>query len=200
MFVLSIKPNHKKIIGIAALVLALVVGVFVWSSSRDGGEWSVTASGKKYTLKASTNEERIAFLQQFGWTVNPEPLEITEVTIPSVFNEVYERYNELQKSQGLDLSRYAGKICKQWVYEVTNYPAQDTTVRATLLVLDGRVIGGDLSSPALDGFMSGFVGQTSDGDSPDSQNVEAEETLNLLEDPQSSAVSSEIPATAWPTD
>ena len=59
-------------------------------------------ANQKYSLKAETNDERIGFLQQFGWTVNAEPIEISEVTIPRTFNEVYEKYNEIQKQQGMD--------------------------------------------------------------------------------------------------
>ena len=43
------------------------------------------------------NEQRIDFLKQFGWEVEQEPVSIEEIVIPQQFNQVYERYNELQK-------------------------------------------------------------------------------------------------------
>ena len=70
----------------------------------------------------------------------------------------YLKYNEVQKAQGMDLERYRGKTCRQWIYNVTNYPAQGT-VHASLLVLDGKIIGGDLSSTELDGFLCAFNGE-----------------------------------------
>ncbi|MBR6748707.1 MAG: hypothetical protein IKM07_07185, partial [Clostridia bacterium] len=38
----------------------------------------------------------------------------------------------------------------------TNYPGGLSDVAANLLILDGEVIGGDISSTLLDGFMHGF--------------------------------------------
>lgn len=188
MFLLSVKPDRKKLLWAAAALLLTAVGIFLFFSPGKEDGWAVTVGNRRYTLRAETGEERMAFLRQFGWTVNSEPLEITEVAIPAVFNEVYLTYNELQKSQGLDLSRYAGKICKKWVYEVTNYPGTEENVRATLLILDGRVIGGDLASPALDGFQCGFAGPKETEPSSSARAAGAR------------IASSEIPASAWPTD
>ena len=72
-----------------------------------------------------------------------------EVILPEEFNDVYTNYNAVQKTQNMDLEPFAGKTCKQWVYHVTNYPGEEN-VRATLLVYEGNIIGGDLSSAALD--------------------------------------------------
>lgn len=105
---------------------------------------------------AGTNEQRIAFLESFGWQVSDEPEESGDVVIPSEFDGVYERYNELQAEQGCNLRRYAGKRCKRYSYAVLNYPDEES-VRANLLVHDGRVIGGDICSLELDGFMHGFA-------------------------------------------
>ena len=52
---------------------------------------------------------------------------------------------------------YKGKRVKRYTYEVTNYPGQASGVRANLLVDGGMVIGGDICSLTLDGFMHGFA-------------------------------------------
>ena len=111
------------------------------------------------SLKASTAEERIAFLSQYGWSVEEEPLEVKEIIIPAEFDDVYEKYNAIQKEQGFDLTAYCSKRVKKWTYKVTNYPNYEGSdcIRATLLVFDGKVIGGDVCSVELDGFMHGFV-------------------------------------------
>ena len=75
--------------------------------------------------------------------------------IPSKFNETYTSYNELQKQQGLDLTKYAGKECTKYTYEILNYDGDEKIV-ANLLVLDNRVIGGDISERQKDGFMHTF--------------------------------------------
>ena len=83
-----------------------------------------------------------------------------EIVIPEEFDDVYLRYNELQKKQGLDLSKYRSKRVKRWTYIIKNYPGYSETddcVRINLLVFDGCVIGGDVSSVELDGFMHTFA-------------------------------------------
>lgn len=147
--VVSLKANKTRII--AFLVLAVVVVgacVFLWKGK--GGETEV----KEYT--AATNEERVAFLQGFGWQVVTEPAETREVMIPAQFNDVYTTYNVMQKAQGFDLKPYAGETCTQYRYKINNYP-NVTEVYATLLVYGKLIIGGDLACAEVDGFMHGFA-------------------------------------------
>ena len=104
-----------------------------------------------------TNEQRIAFLQSFGWEPSPSPIESGEVRIPEETDEVFERYNELQKSQGYDLTAYAGKCVERFVYEIPNCP-DGCARRATLLIYQSKIIGGDISSCEAGGTMHGFAG------------------------------------------
>ena len=176
MFIVSFKTSRKKILVCACALLALVTIIVVLCSVIKRPATATMASGS-YSLKAGNDEERIAFLKQFGWEVTAKPIEVTEVTIPQTFNSVYENYNKIQKEQGLDLSRYEGKTCKQWVYEIKNYPSQTASVRATLLVLDDQVIGGDICSAALNGFICGFSGQKDTTD-PDLEGSASDETAS----------------------
>ena len=100
-----------------------------------------------------------AFLSQFGWDIEEDPVEVAEVIIPAEFDRGYEKYNEIQKAQNLDLTPYAGKRAKRWTYNIKNYPGYEGdsgTVQANILVYEGAVIGGDICSTELDGFMQGF--------------------------------------------
>ncbi len=215
MFVLSFRHSRKKVILVLAVLLVAVTVVAALAAVRGAGPTAVSG-GKKYSLSASDNEERIAFFRQFGWQVKAEPASEGDVAIPEKFNDVYTVYNNLQKEQGLDLKPYAGKTCRQWVYEITNFP-QQKTMRGTILVYDGRVIGGDLSTPALDGFMTGFSGRTESSDYTVNQPALARDSTGTLTSPSSAspssgkgvsssaggkgkAVSSAVPANAWPTD
>lgn len=209
MFVVSVKTGKRKMIAVLAAVLVVVTAVIVLVKVRNSAP-TADSEGKKYSLAASSNDERIAFFKQFGWEVKPEPISSGEVAIPQKFDDVYTRYNNIQQEQGLDLTPYAGKTCEQWVYDVTNFPEQ-TSMRGTLLVFDGRVVGGDLCTPALDGFMTGFAGQAESNDCGDSEPALARGTGGSLttapaESASSGVVeakpesSSEIPANAWPTD
>ena len=66
------------------------------------------------------------------------------------------RYNTLQKAQGYDLSKFAGKTVMRYVYKVNNYPSSTEPVYATLLVYKGKVIGGDVTDTAAKGHIRGF--------------------------------------------
>ncbi len=155
MFVFSVRANKPKLILALCAVLLTVVSLFFFVSSKD----NPVVNDGEISAKASNEAERIAFLSQFGWEIDEDPVEVTEVIIPSEFNDTYTAYNELQKNQSMDLAAYKGQRVKKWVYEVKNYPdypADNGCIRATILVLDGTVIGGDVSSIEVDGFMQGF--------------------------------------------
>lgn len=154
MFVFSV---HKRQIKMAVLVLCIaVVAVAFFVVSKQGVE---AAKEAQMNVRAATAEERIAYLSQFGWSVEDDPIEVSEVIIPETFDDTYTQYNELQKAQDFDLTVYAGKRVKRWIYRVTNYPGFENRdcIQATLLVFDGQIIGGDICSTEIDGFMHGFV-------------------------------------------
>ena len=90
------------------------------------------------------------------WEVSDEYDECKAVTIPKEFNEVYEKYNKLQKQQGFDLEDYKGKTAEVYTYAVKNYGNKKQEVRANLIVCEGQLVGGDVCSAELDGFMQGL--------------------------------------------
>ena len=151
MFVCSFKPKKKHFIFGGLAVVAAVCVICLFSCGREN-----SAAMKEMNLSAETNQERIAFLEHFGWTVKAEAAQVKDIVIPAEFSDVYRKYNEIQIKQGFDLSKYCGKRVKQHVYIVTNYPEYNGEVRANLLVDSGRIIGGDICSMKLDGFMHGF--------------------------------------------
>ena len=75
--------------------------------------------------KISDNDGRVKFLTDFGWQVINSPTETGQVRIPEKEDAVYARYNTLQKSQGYDLSQFAGKTEE-------NYTEIDAISGATL--------------------------------------------------------------------
>lgn len=180
--VLSVHPGKKRMVALG-VALVVLTATLIWMP-RGQAE---TPEG--ISREGATADQRIAFLAQFGWEVEADPLEIREVVIPEKFDEVYTRYNTLQQEQGMDLLPYAGKTCKQWIYRVLNYPGTSEGVRAVMLVYEGQVIGGDISSVAIDGFMVTFNG-------PERTEV-AEETQEEVE---TAVTEGEIPEDAWPID
>lgn len=154
MFVYSIKSKHVKVLLLLLFVVFTVVSLFILS--RDSAQ---TGKGDNISLKASTHEERMAFLSQFGWEIQEDPVEVREVIIPEEFDDTYTAYNEIQKNQGFDLTVYAGMRVKRWTYTVKNYTGYENKecIHANILVYDGLVVGGDICSVELDGFMHGFT-------------------------------------------
>lgn len=153
MFVVTARLNKKKLL-ICILILAAIAAVVLVLTGS--GRKAQAASLPKLTAKVKSNEQRVSYLQGLGWEVSQTPLEEQEVTIPKTFNEIYTSYNELQKAQGFDLTDYAGLRVTRYTYEVRNYPDASDTVVADLLVYKHKVIGGDVQSTALDGFMQGL--------------------------------------------
>lgn len=156
MFVFSLRANKPKLI--VGLCILLIVSVSL--SVLLSGRYINVRKSNDISAKASDAQERIAFLSQYGWDINEDPIEVTEVIIPTQFNDTYTKYNELQKAQGMDLEPYKGLRVKKWIYEIKNYPGYPTDnspIRATLLIFDGMVIGGDVSNFELNGFMQGFA-------------------------------------------
>lgn len=127
------------------LVLLLIIG------STAGGAAVLSAQ------VVSTPEERVAFLQECGWEVDIQSEQTQTIHIPETFSEIYESYNDLQRQQGYDLTSYAGLDCTLYTYTVTNYPDTGQTVQANLYVYKNRVIGGDVHSTNLNGFMIGLT-------------------------------------------
>lgn len=163
MFVKAYKVPGRRLVAIGAACLVVLgfvvygVGARLAAPRETTQEAGARADRHAAKGKAKTEAERAAFIAQFGWEVTAEPLEITEVVIPEKFDDVYVRYNELQKQQGYDLEKHTGERVKRYTYEVLNYPDTKQEVHLSLMVLDGKVIGGDVSSTALNGFMQGFA-------------------------------------------
>lgn len=155
MFVLSLRASTIKIMA-ALFALAVIVAAAFWEGNDVLTADKIPAQTTALqNADVSTNAGRIDFLKGYGWNVEENPLEVVELAIPETFDKVYNNYNVLQKSQGYDLSLYRGKRIKRWTYKVTNYPGRND-MRANMLVYNGKVIGGDVSSVAINGFMQGF--------------------------------------------
>ena len=147
--VMTAKVNLRKIlIGLMAAV-AVIIALILLLGGR--GDAQPTAGST-----VSSNDARVQFLQDFGWQVTTSPTESGQVKIPANASEVFDRYNQLQKSQGYDLSQYAGKAVMRYVYQVNNYPGATEPVYATVLVYKNEVIGGDVTDTSAAGQIRPF--------------------------------------------
>ena len=150
MFVYSVRASTVRfftLIGLVLVLLVVMVSVGEASAVYASGIADVNYSGMK------TNEDRVAFIESFGIDVTDEPKEEKSFTMPEDFDRVILGYNELQKKQGLDISKYAKKKVTRYTYEVTNYADSSVSVCVNLLVYRSKIIACDISSGAENGFV-----------------------------------------------
>lgn len=151
MFIYSIRASSVKFFAIVMLTLTVFAGVLLLSNS------ALAVSGTEINFSGiKTEEERIAFIESFGVRVDAAEEEVSFV-MPDNFDRVMMGYNEIQRSQGLDLSKYAKKKVTRYTYTLKDYENYEGTVYANLLVCRGRVIGCDVSSADPEGFVDPLI-------------------------------------------
>ena len=148
MMVMTAKVNLKKTLLALTAAAAVILSLILLLGGKDTTQTAAPAP--------SANDGRIKFLQDFGWEVTAAPKESGRVRIPEQSGEAFNRYNNLQKGQGYDLSKYAGKTVMRYVYQVNNYPGATEPVYATVLVYKNQIIGGDITDTAAKGDIRGF--------------------------------------------
>ena len=158
MFVVSVSKSKIIKSAFVAFVVLVISLLIVFLFKCIGGLQSFqTITGASFSIE---NESQVlSFISSCGWEVDEEPVDVREVVIPEVFDEVYNNYNAIQLEQGLDLEKYAGKRVKRFSYVVRNYPGtepEDDFIRINLLIYENKIIGGDVCSVKLDGFMHGI--------------------------------------------
>lgn len=154
MIIWTAKLHRGRLVAGTVAAAALLCGVAVLF----GVLTRATTVGATVSPKGiKTPEDRVGYLQSYGWQVKEEPLAVEELLVPEEFGSEYADYLDLQASQGFDLTRYAGKTVKRYTYEITNYPTGETGVQASLLIYRNTVVGADVLSPALDGFIHGLA-------------------------------------------
>ncbi len=154
MFIWSLRAKTLKFFGIICLCLVAIISAVAFIPSYVAA--SATPEGEINYSKIKTNDDRVEFLAQFGWQTSSEATDSEQVTIPAQFDKIFAGYNEIQKRQGLDLTKYKGKQMMRYTYEITNYSGYEGKVMANILVYRGKVVGGDICSADMNGFIHGF--------------------------------------------
>ncbi len=154
MFIYTVKASSLKFFALllasVAVLAALIAVIPEYGEAGDAALASVDYADVK------TNEDRISFISGFGYEVEKDTYITENVTIPESFDSAYDRYNDIQRSQGLNLKKYKGKNATRYSYYVKNYDGYDGKVLITLLVYKDRVIGGDVTGIDGEGFVHGF--------------------------------------------
>lgn len=142
------RSGKTMLLGVLLLVGAALWGLFRLNDAGSGG------------VCGETNTDRLSYIESFGWDAGIIHTDVCEVRIPAEFDEAYEQYNALQLEQGFDLRRYRACIVKKYTYNIKEAGGEAPAVPmlASLLVLDGQIIGADISSAEADGFVTVLAG------------------------------------------
>ncbi len=149
MFIYTLKFDRKKAIFIVIMAALVLFGIIMLATIE------TPEKDESASIKISGEEKGAGYLASLGWKVALPAVNRETVLIPEKFNDVFNKYNALQQSQGYDLETYAGKEVELYTYRVTNHESDDT-VYAQLYVYKNKVIGGDIHSSSIDGFMCGL--------------------------------------------
>lgn len=141
----------KKVIMFIFLAAIIVLALFLLIKAKGAAD-----ADRMYEM--STNAQRVEYLNSQGWIVNPDPVSKTKITIPSEFNEAYTQYNDLQLSQGLDLTPYKGEEAMLYTYKILNFPDNPDNVTANLLIVNDRLVAADITITGEGGFTCGITG------------------------------------------
>ena len=145
MFTFKMKP--KQIFGLILLLTGIVVVLITFLSNHQA-----KPASKDTVIRCATTEERVNYINSFGLKTDSRE-QSKEIIIPEQFNDVYNKYNEIQKKQNFDLTDYRGKTAVMYTYNITNYEDNDNVI-AKLIVYEGILIGADLCDTSADnGFL-----------------------------------------------
>jgi len=139
-----LKFLYFKITGKKLLVLFFVLLSFLMVLV-DFANSTVISATRYYT-----NDDRVSYIKQLGYSIDEETAITKDIIIPTQFSDVYNRYNELQKEAGFDLSVYKGQPATTYEYKIAN---QQEPTYITLIISEGQLIGGDIHQTALGGEM-----------------------------------------------
>ncbi len=155
MFIYSLRASTLKFFGIIGISLATLVAlIFLIPSFSSATTANIEAMNENISFDDVKSEaDGVKFLSQYGWEVDSTPIDVCEVTIPKDFDKVLTLYNEIQKQQGLDLTKYQKKTATRYTYKVANYDGYEGTVYANIIVYRNKVIAGDICSADPKGFM-----------------------------------------------
>ena len=156
MFIVTAKLRRGKLLAGAVAAVALIGAVVVVSGALSARGVDAVSTSPASPKGIKTNEDRVSYLESYGWSTTGDAISVEELLIPEEFDETYEQYLKLQSDQGFDLTKYQGKRVKRYTYEITNYPTGETGVQVGILVYKNTVIAGEVLSSQLNGFIHGL--------------------------------------------
>lgn len=153
MFVYSFKASSVKIIcALALCAVALVAAIILLPEAGSSLNVNkIEGMEKLESINVKKEKGRIEYLSALGYTVDEQSVTPKSEKLAESLDAVTEKYNELQRFQGFDLTRYCGKTLDSYTYRVCALPdgtnVDSKMCLATLVVHKGRVVAADLCYP-----------------------------------------------------
>lgn len=150
----SVRLRRGSVLGFALLLVAAVAATVVLAGQQPVAlpAWSIFNKG----IAGGEENQRIEFLQKYGWEAEVPAIREQEVTIPAEWDEVYTGYASLQEAQGFNLDKLRGKTVMEYTYHITNYPEKDD-VAAHILVYKDKIVAADVSEMQQGGFCTAVI-------------------------------------------
>lgn len=144
MFVCTVRATTLRFLSVLLLSGVLLAGLTVYGAT---GAQATIASGAVSVRYDGirTESDRRAFLSAHGYEVTADAESTAEFTLPKSLDAVLLGYNEIQKEQGLDLCKYAGKTVTRYTYLIPSYEGYEGKVYANVIVYRSRVVAADLT-------------------------------------------------------
>ena len=150
MLIVTTRLTRKKAALAVILLGAVLAGVIILVGR-------ISAPQEEPLPQLADNQQRVDYLLSLGWEVEPEPLETLQFLLPESLEEPYLTYNQLQLTQGFDLTACCGKQVTRYTYAVCNYPDRPDGVQLNLYVCQQLPVAGDIIAPGADGFQTGLI-------------------------------------------
>lgn len=150
MMIQAIRLTRKKA-ALAVILAGAILSALILLLGQRGGP------GVSEHPCLSNNGERVAYLRELGWEIDPEPLTTLQFLLPPKLSGDYIAYNDLQKTQGFDLATCCGKQVTRYTYTVTNYPQRPDGVQLNLYICEDLPVAGDVVCTGTDGFQDTLI-------------------------------------------
>lgn len=144
LFIIEVR-EIKLFVTLSKRTLCVILALMVISIIIIGQLSTAATRG----IDGSINAKRCEYIKDLGYNIDETAIFVKNITIPSEFSDVYLKYNQMQESAGFDLSRYKGESAVLYTYKITD----EEDMLINLIVQNGVVIGGDVSSVRIDGDM-----------------------------------------------
>ena len=150
MLIVTAKLSKTKLFLLLAAAAICIAGLLLLFSPSKGaplGESSPFGG-------LSTNESRLELLLSCGLEAAAEPIATLDLQLPSPLDERYTAYNQLQLTQGFDLTPYCGQSLTRYTYAITNYDDSFQGVQANLYLFEDTLVAADLFCAGKNGFIA----------------------------------------------